>query len=104
MMHQPVDALDSTSEEFDNMIDGLNNFFGGGNCNSSSSGSNKKCDSGCDSGNCQEHIPYTNEPEPKNNQKRVACYWCGKATKKVPGVSTTMWDVCNNSKCKHYNA
>ena len=46
----------------------------------------------------------TNEPEPKNNQGRDSCYICGKPTIKAPGVSTTRWDVCNNSKCKWYKS
>ncbi|MFA5048357.1 MAG: hypothetical protein WC516_05050 [Patescibacteria group bacterium] len=37
--------------------------------------------------------------EPKNNDGRTTCYWCGAPTKHVPGAFTTSYDICTNPSC-----
>ena len=32
--------------------------------------------------------------EPKNNDGRPSCFWCGKATKNVPGFTIGSYDLC----------
>jgi len=38
-------------------------------------------------------------PEPKNNDGRETCYWCGAQTKNVPGISMGSYDICTNKEC-----
>ena len=39
------------------------------------------------------------EQEPRNNDGRHICYWCGSPTKSVPGASFNSYDICTNSSC-----
>ncbi len=96
LMHQPVNSSadeDDEVNDWNNLIDtmdDMNDFFD----TDKKSTPIKK----------DKHIPYSNEPEPRNNQKRTSCYWCSTSTKKVPGMNNNMWDVCSNKKCLHYNS
>jgi len=123
-MHQPVGASNAPDtdtdeddrdnpfgldeKELEDLLEGLNASFGGGNAGGQATtpGTNAPPVKKWTVTKAMKdlHLPYSNEPEPKNNQKRNSCYWCGEPTKKVPGVSTVMWDVCQNKKCKHFNS
>lgn len=38
-------------------------------------------------------------PEPKNNDGRTSCYWCGAKTKNVPSAFSS-YDICTNPSCQ----
>jgi hypothetical protein len=66
---------------------------GGKPCNGTCPGSKeeKDCNEGCScSGNC-------NEPEPKDNNSREHCFWCGKRTIEKDGF-TLKYDYCEECK------
>lgn len=45
-------------------------------------------------------VPQPVGAEPKNNDGRSTCYWCGSPTKHVPGAFTGWYDICTNPSCQ----
>lgn len=45
-------------------------------------------------------VPQPVGTEPKNNDGRTTCYWCGAPTKHVPGAFTGWYDICTNPSCQ----
>ena len=52
------------------------------------------------SGGTRSGFKRVDEKEPKNNDGREYCWWCGARTKKVPSPNpATVWDICSNPEC-----
>lgn len=37
--------------------------------------------------------------EPKNNDGRKTCWWCGETTKSIPGLKESTYEVCLDPEC-----
>lgn len=37
--------------------------------------------------------------EPKNNDGRERCWWCGEPTRIIPGLKALFYEVCSDPKC-----